>query len=139
VSPGQPPSLPEFLADHCLGIGVADGIRERGYIVHTLRSVYGEDRARIIHDEDWIPDAARAGRIILTKDKRLHREPLIVAAMQGSEARLFCLTDGNLRGAEMRRRFLVNLNRIIQRGARRGPYIYAVHAASLELRWPKST
>ena len=54
---GVPPP-PEFLIDRALGVGLADAIRGCGHVVHTLRSLYGEDGAQMIADEDWIPEAA---------------------------------------------------------------------------------
>ena len=36
----------------------------------------------------------------------------------------------------MAERYRVNLNRITQRAAKPGPYVYVVTAAGLEQRWP---
>jgi hypothetical protein len=131
----QPP--PEFLIDRALGVELAEAIRARGHVVHTLRSVYGEVGASEVADEVWIPDAADLGRLILTKDDRIRRYPPAREAARSSGAKIFCLPSAHMRTLEMRARFLSNLNRIIQRGRHEGPFMYAVDAKALRLLWPK--
>jgi predicted nuclease of predicted toxin-antitoxin system len=127
---------PKFLTDRCLGLGLAESIRTRGYEARTLRDIYGEQRASTIPDHEWIEDGAQAGYILLTKDYAIRRLLMIADALKGTDARLFCLTNAHLSGREISERFLFNLNRIIQRSIHRGPYIYAVLTKSVELRWP---
>jgi len=138
VSPGDPPPPPpEFLIDRALGIVLADAIRGRGFIVHTLRSIYGEQRAQSIDDEEWIPEFAHLSYILLTKDDEIRRYPPARDAAFNSGAKIFCLPNANLDGPHMQERFLVNLNRIIQRARHNGPYMYAVDPDGLRLLWPK--
>ena len=129
--------LPEFLIDRSLGVHLAESIRARGYEVHTLRSLYGEEVARKIDDAVWIRRAGEAGHLALTKDDSIRRNPLYRIAMEDTYAKLFCLPNAQLRTNEIRTRFLTNLDRIIQRGRHQGPYMYAVHADHLELLWPR--
>lgn len=133
---GVPPP-PEFLIDRSLGVRLADTIRERGYVVHTLRSIYGELRAREIPDEEWIAEAAILGRLMLTKDDSIRRFPPARDAAFATGAKLFCLPSAHMTTEAMRERFLTNLNRIIQRGRHRGPFMYAVDPDSLRLLWPR--
>ncbi|MGH7903852.1 MAG: hypothetical protein ACREPA_06965 [Candidatus Dormibacteraceae bacterium] len=134
--PGVQPQ-PEFLIDRALGIVLADAIRELGYVVHTLRSLYGEDGAAAIADEVWIPESAALGRILLTKDDAIRRYPPARSAAEQAAAKLFCLPNAHLTTDQMRERFLNNLNRIIQRSRHAGPYMYAVDPKALRLLWPK--
>lgn len=131
------PQRPEFLIDRALGVVLAEAIRARGYVVHTLRSLYGEDGAQNIADEDWIPQAASLGHVILTKDDAIRRFPPARDAALASRARIFCLPNAQRTTAQMRERFLRNLNRIVQRARKDGPFMYAVDADGLRLLWPR--
>jgi PIN domain-containing protein len=131
----QPP--PEFLIDRSLGVELAEAIRARGYVVHTLRSIYGEERAQEVPDEVWIREASLLGRIQLTKDDSIRRYPPAREAARASGAKIFCLPGGHMTTAEMRQRYLINLNRIVQRARKDGPYMYAVDPAKLRLLWPR--
>ncbi len=133
---GDPPP-PEFLIDRSLGVRLREAIQLRGYPVHTLRSVYGEVRASEIGDEEWIPEAAALGRLLLTKDDSIRRFAPARLAAEVSGARIFCLPNAQLTTAQIRERFLTNLNRIVQRGRRPGPYMFAVDRDGLRLLWPR--
>jgi hypothetical protein len=55
-------------------------------------------------------------------------------ALAVSTLRVFALGNASLTGPQMAQRYVDNLNRIVQRAARRGPYVYVVQADGLELR-----
>ena len=55
------------------------------------------------------------------------------------DSRVFALNNANLTGEEMATRYTKHLNRIVQRAAAPGPYLYVVTAAGLELRWRPPT
>jgi hypothetical protein len=126
----------EFLLDRALGIGLAEAICARGYVVHTLRSIYGEERAQEIPDEEWIPEAAILNRVIFTKDDAIRRFPPARHAAFTSGAKIFCLPNAHMKTLQMQQRFLDNLNRILQRARKNGPFMYAVDARGLRLLWP---
>jgi hypothetical protein len=50
--------------------------------------------------------------------------------------RVFSLNNAGLTGPQMVERFDRHLNRIVQRAAKPGLYIYVVGSTGLELRWP---
>jgi hypothetical protein len=50
-------------------------LRELGHTIHTLESVYGEAKARTVDDTEWLNLAGEHGWIVLTKDKRIRRNP----------------------------------------------------------------
>jgi hypothetical protein len=106
-------------------------------VVHTLRSIYGEVRAQTIPDEEWIPEAAALGRLLLTKDDRIRRYPPAREAARASGAKIFCLPNAHMTTLQMRERFLNNLNRIVQRGRRDGPFMCAVDRDGLRLLRPR--
>jgi hypothetical protein len=65
--------------------------------------------------------------VILTKDQRLRYRPLEVGALRGSNARVFVLTAGNLRGGEIASVFgaaLPPMFRILR--SRAGPFLMRV-------------
>ena len=133
---GAPPP-PEFLIDRALGVTLADVLRQRGFVVETLRSLYGEQRAQDIDDEEWIPECVGLGFVLLTKDDAIRRYPPARDAALAVAARIFCLPNASLDGPHIHERFLANLNRIVQRARHPGPYMYAVDPDGLRLLWPK--
>ena len=63
MSPRRPqPPPPEFFVDRSLGrYTVPEAIREAGFVVHTLASVYGEQRGQDIADVEWLERAGAEG------------------------------------------------------------------------------
>ena len=90
-----------------------EAVRALGFTVHTMAEVYprGEDE-RVI-DARWIADADRAGWVALTKDERIVRNA----------------EDDYLE---------TNINRIVRRSRRSGPFVDVVYRDGVERRWPRS-
>lgn len=134
----SPPELddPVFFLDRGLGVNfVANAIRERGYRARPMVEVYPDGTDRTVTDDDWIRMASESGWVALTKDYSIIRDHS--DALEASTLRVFALNNANLTGPEMAERYMVNLNRIIQRATKPGPYVYVVTAARLEMRWPE--
>lgn len=49
---------------------------------------------------------------------------------------MFALSNAHLTGPQMADRYDANLNRMLLRSRKPGPYLYVVNASGLELRWP---
>jgi hypothetical protein len=129
---------PEFFIDRSLGSRhLAEALRVRGQIVHTLSSVYGEQVGQSIVDERWLGDSGAHGWIVLMKDDAIRRRPAEREALIAAGVRAFCLTNAQLRSAEQTDRFVINLDRILQQARKPGPYIYGVYASGLRRLWPK--
>jgi hypothetical protein len=123
---------PEFFIDRSLGSRhLAEALRVRGQIVHTLSSVYGEQVGQSIVDERWLGDSGAHGWIVLMKDDAIRRRPAEREALIAAGVRAFCLTNAQLRSAEQTDRFVINLDRILQQARKPGPYIYGVYASGL--------
>ncbi len=60
-------------------------------------------------DRVWLAAAGEQGWVVLTKDQKLRYRPLEISALRASKARVFVLTAGNLRGAEIGAVFLAAL------------------------------
>ena len=63
-------------------------------------------------DRVWLKEVGERGWVVFTKDQKLRYRPLEIAALRASEARVFVLTAGNLRGIEIATAFLTALARI---------------------------
>jgi len=127
---------PEFFVDRSLGKSIAEGLRAAGLTVHTMADVYGERKAQRLADEVWLRDAGRNDWIVLTKDDAIRRRPAERDALTDSAVRVFCLTTGQLRGAQQTERFLANRHRVLRQARKPGPYIYGVYDGGIRRLWP---
>jgi PIN like domain len=135
VAQREPP--PEFFIDRSLGRRhLADALRGHGYVVHTLSSVYGEQKGQLVEDERWLADAGIHGWVVLMKDDAIRRRPSERDALDASGVRAFCLTNANLRAEQQTARFVENRHRIEQQARKAGPYIYGVYESGLRRLWP---
>lgn len=126
---------PVFFLDRGLGINfVANAIRARGYRVMPMVEVYPGGADQLVTDDEWIKRASDNGWIALTKDYSMIRDH--EGTLAASTLQVFALSNANLTGPAMADRYAMHLNRIVQRSAKPGPYVYVVTAGGLELRWP---
>lgn len=129
---------PEFFIDRSLGRKhLAAALRELGLTVHTMASVYGEHEAQKLPDEVWLGDVGKRNWVVLLKDDAIRRRPAERDALMRAGVRAFCLTNARLRADEQTERFVSNVNRILQRTRKPGPYIYGVYEGRLERLWPR--
>lgn len=130
---------PEFFIDRSLGRRhLAEALIGCGLVVHTLSSVYGEERGQSVEDAEWLALAGDRGWVVLMKDDAIRRRPAEIEALHAAGVRAFCLTNANLRAAEQTERFVANRHRIIQRAAKPGPFIDGVYAHGLRRLWPRA-
>ena len=120
-------SPPEFFVDRSLGaVVVAERLREEGVTVHVMLDEYPD--LDTLADETWIAEQTALGRVLLTKDDNIRREQGPKDAVTRFDARMFCITNGNLTGAEMADRFASHLERILEICEQPGPFVYGVYA-----------
>lgn len=67
------------------------------------------------------------------KDARIRRRPAEKQALHDSQARCFCISDGNLGFAEMAQRYLSNWPAILAACAAPGPFLYSVRVREIAL------
>lgn len=128
---------PEFFIDRSLGRKhLAETLRDLGFIVHTMASVYGEDVAQQLDDETWLRDAGEKGWVVLMKDDAIRRRPAERDALADAGVRAFCLTNAQLRKEEQTERFVGNIDRILRQAQQPGPYIYGVYNGYIQRLWP---
>ncbi len=138
MSRRAPPPPPEFFIDRSLGRHhLAAALTDCGLVVHTLASVYGEERAQTVSDDEWLAFAGARGWVVLMKDDAIRRRPAEIEALRVAGVRAFCLTNANLRAADQSERFVTNRHRMIQRAAKSGPFIDGVYADGLKRLWPR--
>jgi predicted nuclease of predicted toxin-antitoxin system len=134
-----PPDLPEFFVDRSLGRHLLpDALREAGFTVHTLATVYGEECAQVVKDEVWLRLAGERDWVVLTKDDAIRRRPAELAMVKKHAVKVFCLRSGNLTGLEQRERFLSHIDRIVQRSRQPGPWIDGVYQHRVLRLWSPS-
>ena len=134
--PAPPP--PEFFIDRSLGRHiVAEALRSHGYTVHTMADVYPDGADEHITDEEWISRADQEAWVALTKDERITRRPQEQSALSDSHLRVFAIGNQHLTGPQMASYYVTNINRIIQRARKPGPFVDIVHPDSIERRWPR--
>jgi hypothetical protein len=138
--PRRPESPPEFFVDRSLGLRIVpEALRALGLTVHTMAEVYpgGEDEG--VADDRWISEVDASGWVALTKDERIFRNSSEQEALVRSGLRVFAIANQHLTGPEMATYCTININRIVQRARKRGPFVDVVYRDSVERRWPRST
>ena len=101
---------------------VAAALEAAGAEVRLHSDYFAHDE----RDEVWLPEVAREGWVILTKDKAIRRRPIERNALIASGARTFVLTSGNMRGDEMAQVLIGHLRRMERVVARTKPPFIAI-------------
>jgi len=123
----------KFFADRSLGrFEVPNGLRAAGLEIVTLSERYGIPKDETIKDETWLRDAGRRAEVVLMKDRKIRYRSHELSALRVHKVRAFCLTNGNLTGSEMIEYFAANMTQILVACEEPGPFIYIVHAATIE-------
>jgi hypothetical protein len=126
-----------FFIDRSLGRKhLAAALGGLGLAVHTMASVYGEDLAQELDDEQWLADAGKNDWVVLMKDDKIRRRPAERDALVAAKVRAFCLTNAQLRASEQSARFVDNMDRILRQAEKPGPYIYGVYDGYIKRLWP---
>lgn len=129
----HPDALPDLFLDRSLGrIVVPSLLRGAGLRLTTLAEHYGIPADEAVSDEEWLGLAGARGWVVFMKDARVRYNVAEREAVKAHRARCFCLSNQNLSGEAMARRFLDNLDAITTACAAEGPFIYSVHQRRLE-------
>lgn len=110
-SAAKPPDGSVFFIDRSLGI---EPIRTELIDAGLAVEIHDAHFARDEEDRVWLGIVGERGWVVLTKDQRLRYRPLEISALRASKARVFVLTAGNLRGADIAAVFLTALPRICE-------------------------
>jgi hypothetical protein len=116
---------------------VPTALRERGLVVRTLADIYGAAEAQEISDVEWIALAGKRDWVVLTKDGRIRLREAERLALEQARVRAFCLVRQDLTFAEQAGWLVTNINRILQRARKPGPYFYGVYRDHIEKLWPR--
>ena len=123
-SAAKPPDGTVFFIDRSLGV---EPIRTELINVGLVVEVHDDHFARDEEDRVWLRTVGEHGWVVLTKDQRLRYRPLEIGALRASNARVFVLTAGNLRGSEIAAVFLAALPRMYRvLHSRPGPFVARV-------------
>jgi hypothetical protein len=74
----------------------------------------------------WLPAVGAAGWVVLTKDKRIRKNPLEIEAILNANVKAFVLTAAGLRKEEQAEIFITAMPKIVRLCAQRGPFIFNV-------------
>ncbi len=110
-SAAKPPDGTIFFIDRSLGV---EPIRKELINSGLIVEIHDDHFARDEEDRIWLQVVGKNGWVVLTKDQRLRYRPLEIGALRASNARVFVLTAGNLRGGEIAAVFLTALPRIFR-------------------------
>jgi predicted nuclease of predicted toxin-antitoxin system len=115
---------------------------DRSLGVEPLRTALMDAGLRVeIHDDHfqrdeedriWLAEVSARLWVVLTKDQRLRYRPLEIAALRASNARVFILIAGNLKGTEVAAAFqaaLPQIWRILE--SHSGPFIGRVSKSGM--------
>jgi predicted nuclease of predicted toxin-antitoxin system len=113
-----------FFVDRSLGKHVvAQALRAAGARVEVHDNHFPQDAT----DVEWLTEAGARDWVVLSKDKRIRRDPFERNAFQQARVRAFFLTQQGLSGPEMAEIFVRALREMAKRAGRQpGPFIYAV-------------
>jgi len=110
-SDAKPPDGTVLFIDRSLGI---EPIRTELINSGLTVEIHDDHFARDEEDRVWLKVVGERGWVVLTKDQRLRYRPLEISALRASNARVFVLTAGNLRGSEIAAVFLAALPRMFR-------------------------
>jgi hypothetical protein len=103
-----------------------------------MADVYPNGADQSVEDTTWIADADRNDWLVLTKDESIVRHPEEQEALKKSKLRVFAIANQHLTGPEMAERYHANINRIVQRSRKPGPFVDVVQPTRIERRWPRA-
>jgi hypothetical protein len=134
-----PPSAPRFLLDRSVGrYVIAEGLQADGFEVETLASLYGEDRAQLVKDEEWLEDAGTDGFVVITADSAIRRRPSEIDVVDRHAVKMFCIANGNLTGPGQLTLVRQHMPRILREAQKPGPWIWSLSASAATQVWPRA-
>jgi hypothetical protein len=134
-----PLSDPRFLLDRSVGrYVIAEGMQADGFEVETLASLYGEQRAQSVKDEEWLQAAGTDGFVVITADSAIRRRPSEIAAVERYGVKMFCIANGHLTGPDQLALVRQHMPRILREARTPGPWIWSLSASAVKRVWPRA-
>jgi hypothetical protein len=96
-----------------------------------MREVYGERRAQVVKDPEWLKLVGDSEWIALMKDKHIRYRQAEIAALVKYRVRAFCLVRGGLTADQQNETFLRHQQQIFDASVAPGPFLYAVSATQV--------
>ena len=126
---------PIFYVDRCLGKAVPQALLDAGARIERHDDHFPQDAP----DEEWIPEVAKRGWVILTKDKNIRRRAGEREAVLLTAARIFTLSSGNMRGTEMAALFVNRLADLEKMATEHpAPFVAVVSPVEIRVVLPRS-
>jgi hypothetical protein len=102
---------------------IAGALRAADLDVETIADRYGAANTQI-PDEQWIEEATRDARLLVSADKRIRYRPRERSAICQHAARCLTFAAGDLTAEQMIELFLHHLPRVRAVAEDAGPYVY---------------
>jgi hypothetical protein len=102
---------------------IATALRAEQLDVETIADRYGPANTHV-PDEQWIAEASRDGRLLLSADKRIRYRPRERLAICEHAARCITFAAGDLTAEQMIDLFLRHLPHVRLIARNPGPYVY---------------
>lgn len=116
-----------FFLDRSLGgVQVPRMLRDAGIEVVTLGEHYGVPADETIADVEWLELAGSRKWPVLMKDTRIRYRASERQALLAHGVQAFCLTNANLKAAQIAEQFLISMDRIRAAIKLEGTCLYAV-------------
>lgn len=124
--------VPRFLLDRSVGGRVlVNRLREIGWDARTLAEEFGDKRAQVMPDEEWIADGTRKGFLLLAKDHRVATRPLEARAIYMHDARVIAFSRGELTGLQMGDLCLRFEKKIHRLASVQPPFVFSLSSTGL--------
>jgi hypothetical protein len=102
---------------------IATALRAEQLDVETIADRYGPANTHV-RDEQWIAEASRDGRLLISADKRIRYRPRERLAICIHAARCITFAAGDLTSEQMTSLFLYHLPHVQVVAGNPGPYVY---------------
>jgi predicted nuclease of predicted toxin-antitoxin system len=102
---------------------IAAALRALQLDVETIVDRYGAANSTI-RDEQWIAEASRDGRLLISADQRIRYRPLERMAICLHAARCVTFAAGNMTADDMVALFLRHLPQVVSVATGPGPFVY---------------
>lgn len=97
-----------------------------------MREHYGEGRAQLVSDHEWIALVAERNWIGFNKDAAIRRNAVERQTVINTGARLFCVPRADILAEDVAARFISNIAAIARAAQSPGPFIYTVHPTGID-------
>ncbi|MGW0434931.1 PIN-like domain-containing protein [Micromonospora sp. NPDC003197] len=128
-------SQPEFFVDRCLGKSAPRRLIEAGWKIHLVADLFPDD-GQFVSDPEWVEHGLSQGWTLLTQDKRIRTQPLLLSAVRAADLTIHCLSSAELLTTDRVKRFEQHREEIWRYAVSGAAGFYVVYEDRVVRRWP---